>query len=90
MYDRWGVLTPTLERSVVWEPERASFEAAWGVDGASCLARTRDRRALETVMKECPGRFQRGPAVDLGGGDRCSVWRVGQSPDTTTLRNRSY
>ncbi|HEX8434581.1 ADYC domain-containing protein [Archangium sp.] len=90
MYDRLGVLAPTTQRSAAWDPERASFEAAWAADGATCLSRTRDRRALETVMQECPGRFQKGPAVELGDGDRCTVRRVGASPGAALLRNRVY
>nr|QKW93724.1 hypothetical protein [Vitiosangium cumulatum] len=90
MYDRLGVLTRTTERSVAWAPERASFEAAWAADGASCLARTRDRRALETVLRECPGRFQVGQAVELGEGDRCTVRRAGVNPEAALLRNRAY
>ncbi len=90
MYDRLGVLTPTTERSVAWDPERASFEAAWAADGATCLARTRDQRALETVMQECPGRFQTGLAVDLGNGDHCTVQRAEGSAGKALLRNRAY
>ena len=90
MYDALGVLAPTLERSLAWNPERASFEAAWSPEGASCLARTRDRRALETVMNECPGRFQQGAAVALGEGDACTVARTGTVAASALLRNRSY
>ncbi len=90
MYDRLRVLAPTTERSAAWDPERASFEAAWAADGATCMARTRDRRALETVMRECPGRFQTGPAVELGEGDQCTVQRAGGSPTEALLRNRAY
>ncbi|WP_257448436.1 ADYC domain-containing protein [Archangium lipolyticum] len=90
MYDRLGVLAPTTERSAAWDPERASFEATWAADGASCLARTRDRRALETILRECPGRFQAGQEVELGNGDRCTVQRAGVSPGAALLRNRVY
>ncbi|WP_239470434.1 ADYC domain-containing protein [Archangium violaceum] len=90
MFDTLGVLAPTMERSAVWDPERASFEATWAADGASCMARTRDRRALETVLRECPGRFQTGQAVELGNGDRCTVQRAGVSPGAALLRNRAY
>lgn len=90
MYDSLGMLAPTTERSAVWDPERASFEAAWAADGATCLSRTRDRRAVETVMKECPGRFQTGQPVELGAGDRCTVRRAGGYPGTALLRNRVY
>lgn len=89
-YDRLGMLTPTMERSLAWNPERASFEAAWSPDGATCLARTRDRRALEMVMQECPGRFQEGESVEVGEGDRCTVRRAGMKPEAGQLRNRSY
>ncbi|OJH36803.1 hypothetical protein BON30_30310 [Cystobacter ferrugineus] len=90
MYDRLGVLARTTERSAAWDPERASFEAAWAADGASCLARTRDRRALETVLRECPERFQAGPTVELGQGDRCTMQRTRVSPEAAPLRNRAY
>ncbi|WP_224367229.1 ADYC domain-containing protein [Hyalangium versicolor] len=89
MYDRYGMLVRTTQTSVDWDPNRASFEAAWAPDGATCLARTRDGRALETVLQECPGRF-RTVAADLGDGDRCVVQRVSVSPETYLLRNRSY
>jgi hypothetical protein len=90
MYDRLGVLARTTERSAAWDPERASFEAAWAADGATCMARTRDRRALETVMRECPGRFQADQAVELREGDRCTVQRAGVSPGAALLHNRAY
>lgn len=90
MYDRLGVLLPTTEASADWNPARASFEAAWAADGATCLARTRDGRALETILQECPGRFESAPEVDLGQGDRCTVRRSDVSAETVLLRNRSY
>jgi hypothetical protein len=90
MYDRLGVLARTTERSAAWDPARASFEAAWAADGATCMARTRDRRVLETVLQECPGRFQSDRAVEFGEGDRCTVQRVGVSPGAALLRNRAY
>jgi hypothetical protein len=90
MYDRLGVLARTTEASADWDPKRASFEAAWAPDGATCLARTRDGRALETVLKECPDRFRSGSALELGEGDRCTVQRADVNPATALLRNMSY
>jgi ADYC domain len=90
MYDRFGVLTRTTESSADWDTARASFEAAWAPDGATCLARTRDGRALETILQECPNRFRAGAALDLGEGDRCTVRRTDASPATALLRNQSY
>jgi hypothetical protein len=90
IYDRAGVLSPTTEVSAGWDPSRASFEAAWAPDGASCLSRTRDGRALETILKECPGRFRVGAPVELGQEDRCTLQRAGLSAETVLLRNRSY
>jgi len=90
MYDRLGVLARTVEASVDWDPKRASFEAAWAPDGATCLARTRDGRAMETILKECPDRFRSGSALELGQGDRCTVQRKDVNPTTALLRNMSY
>lgn len=89
-YDRLGLSTRTTEASTLWDPARGSFEAAWGPDGATCLAHTRDGRTLETVIKECPNRFRTGTAVDLGEGDRCTVQRADMAPTSGVLRNRSY
>jgi hypothetical protein len=90
MYDRLGVLSATTESSPDWDLSRVAFEAAWAPDGATCLARTRDGRTLETLLQECPGRFRLGAAVELGQGDRCTLRREGMSPGTPLLRNRSY
>jgi hypothetical protein len=90
MYDQLGLLAPTTERSAAWDPARASFEAAWTADGAACLSRTRNGSALETVLNECPGRFQPGQAVALSEGDRCTVGRAEPGPQAILLRNRSY
>ncbi len=90
MYDRLGVLARTTEASVGWDPARASFEAAWGPDGAACLARTRDGRAPQTVLQACPGRFQTGAEIDLGEGDRCTLHRADVNPKAALLRNLSY
>jgi hypothetical protein len=89
MYDSLGVQTRTMEPTANWDPARGSFEAAWAPDGATCLAHTRDGRAMETILQECPGRFQAG-AADLGQGDRCAVQRPGVSAASVMLRNRSY
>lgn len=88
-YDRLGVNAATTESSPDWDLSRVSFEAAWAPDGASCLARTRDGRALETIAKECPARLRAGE-TDLGQGDRCKLQREGLSPGAPLLRNRSY
>jgi hypothetical protein len=85
LYDRFGM----VERGE-WDPEKASFEAAWAPDGATCLARTRDGRAVETVLQECPNRFQTGAAVELGAGERCTVRRADVRPETALLRNLTY
>jgi hypothetical protein len=90
MYDQLGLITPSTEASVEWDPARGSFEASWGPDGATCLSHTRDGRAVETVLQECPSRFREGSVVDLGDGDSCSLQRVNANPKTAVLRNRSY
>ncbi|AKJ00814.1 hypothetical protein ATI61_11277 [Archangium gephyra] len=90
IYDQLGVLTRTTESSAGWELSRASFEAAWAADGATCLARTRDGRAMETILQECPNRFQTGAALELGEGDRCTVRRKDVNPAASLLRNHSY
>jgi hypothetical protein len=90
MYDSLNMLSVTTEASASWDPARASFEAAWAPDGATCISRTRDGRALETILQECPGRFRAGASVDLGQGDRCTLRRVGKSLGAVLLRNRSY
>jgi hypothetical protein len=90
IYDRLGLLQRASEASAVWDPAKASFEAAWGPDGATCLARTRDGRAVDTILQECPGRFQAGEPVDLGDGERCTVRRKDVSPSAGLLRNLSY
>jgi hypothetical protein len=90
IYDRLGVLSMTREASAGWDPARASFEAAWGPDGATCLSRTRDGRALETILKECSGRFRMDEPVELGQEDRCTVRSANLNVETVLLRNRSY
>lgn len=89
MYDTLGVLARTTAASAAWDPARASFEAAWAPDGATCVARTRDGRELKSLLEECPGRF-RTAAVELGEGDRCMVQRVGMDARKALLSNRSY
>jgi hypothetical protein len=90
LYDARGVLARTTRATALWQPDRASFEAAWGPDGAVCVARARDDRPLGTIQRECPGRFTEGEVVDLGGGDRCAL-RQGAAPvKEALLRNRSY
>ncbi|QRK11263.1 hypothetical protein JQX13_15005 [Archangium violaceum] len=90
IYDGLGVLSRTTESSASWEPSRATFEAAWAPDGATCLSRTRDGQAMEKILQECPERFHVGEPVDLGQGDRCTVQRVDMNKGTTLLRNQSY
>jgi hypothetical protein len=90
MYDRLGMIERTAEASADWDPARGSFEAAWAPDGATCLARTRDGRAMASILQECPNRFHMGPATELGQGDRCTVKRADVSPGTALLLNQSY
>jgi hypothetical protein len=89
MYDGLQLLTRTTQASKAWDPARASFEAAWTPDGAACLARTRDGQAVETVLAQCPERFEKG-TKDLGQGDRCTVTRKGGGAEAALLRNHSY
>jgi hypothetical protein len=89
MYDSLGLLAPTPQATEAWDPARASFEASWTAEGAQCMARTRDGRALESVLAECPGRFEP-VAEELGQGDRCTHRRKGSDGKTVLLRNRSY
>ena len=89
MYDRLGMIQRTTEASEEWDPAKAAFEAAWAPDGATCLARTRDGRALETILQECPNRFQKGAVAELDGGERCTVRRVDVHPGSALLRNLS-
>jgi hypothetical protein len=89
MYDGLQILTRTTQASRAWDPANASFEAAWSPDGASCLARTRDGQALETVLAQCPEHFE--PATkDLGQGDHCTVQRKGGGAEKALLRNHAY
>ncbi|MFL5344483.1 MAG: ADYC domain-containing protein [Hyalangium sp.] len=90
MYDRLGVIPPATEVTEDWDPKKGAFEAAWAPDGATCLARTRDGRAMATILQECPNRFQTGTAIELGEGDRCMVRHADVSPEAPLLRNRSY
>jgi len=89
MYDSLEVLTPATQAVAGWDPTKASFEAAWGPDGAQCVARTRDGRKLESVLASCPGRFEP-VAEELGQGDRCTHRRKGADSKAALLRNRSY
>ena len=89
MYDSLEVLARATQATAGWDPARASFEAAWTPEGAHCLARTRDGRKLESILAECPGRFE--PAAEeLGEGDLCTHRRKGMGGKTPLLRNRSY
>ncbi|WP_343073287.1 ADYC domain-containing protein [Pyxidicoccus fallax] len=89
MYDGFGVLSPTTQASEDFDPKKITFEAAWAPDGATCISRTRDGKALSSILQECPQRF-RASTVDLGEGDRCAVQREGVSPKAALLRNRSH
>lgn len=89
MYDNLGLLTPATQAVAGWDPMKASFEAAWAPDGAQCLARTRDGRALQSVLASCPGRFEP-VAEDLGQGDYCTHRRKGADSQAALIRNRSY
>jgi hypothetical protein len=89
VYDGLGIQSRTTMASAAWVPARASFEAAWAPEGASCLARTRHGQALKTIQEECPGRFE-ASATELGEGDRCTLSRKGVSAGKAQLRNHSY
>ncbi|WNG28189.1 hypothetical protein F0U62_32425 [Cystobacter fuscus] len=89
MYDGLNVSTRTKESSAAWDVNRASFEAAWSTEGATCLSRTRDGQEVETLMAQCPGRFELAQK-DLGEGDQCTVVRKGGGAKAALLRNRSY
>src|SRR5512140_170315 len=56
MYDSAGVQQRTTERTAGWDPARAVFEAAWTPEGAYCMTRSRDGRAIEEILGECRGR----------------------------------
>jgi hypothetical protein len=89
VYDERKVMTRSTESSELWDVRRGSFEAAWSAEGASCLSHTRDGRAVDEVMAECPDLFQRADK-DLGEGDRCTVVRKEVSAEEAPLRNQSY
>jgi hypothetical protein len=86
-YDTLGLQTRTTVAQRGWDPERASFEADWAPDGATCVARTRHGESLEAIVKECPKRFAKRKA-DLGGGDRCELGRAEAGAMTGLIRNR--
>ena len=88
-YDSLGVSARTTTATKEWDPARASFEATWAPDGASCLARTRHQESLEEIQKECPGRFRKN-TVDLGDGDRCAIERSDRTASAGMLRNRVH
>ncbi|EPX63459.1 hypothetical protein D187_005865 [Cystobacter fuscus DSM 2262] len=89
VYDERKVMTRSRVSSTLWDVRRGSFEAAWSTEGASCLSHTRDGRAVDEVMAECPDLFQRADK-DLGEGDRCTVVRKEVRAEEAPLRNRSY
>jgi hypothetical protein len=90
MYDRAGVQQRATTPVAGWDPTQASFEAAWTTEGAYCLEHTREGRARQAILKECPGRFMTGAAEDLGEGDRCTVRRKGVKAAAVLLRNWSH
>jgi hypothetical protein len=90
LYDTLGVRPLVAGAGERGALERSSFEAAWAPDGAVCLARTRDGRGLEEIEKECPGRFTKGEAVEVGRGERCTLKRAGESLQGALLKNRGY
>ncbi|WNG14973.1 ADYC domain-containing protein [Cystobacter fuscus] len=98
LYDVMNLKQKTVDASDKWDPKRATFEAAWGPEGAVCLARTRDGRGLEEIQKECPGRFKTGGgkrtrsavAVMDFQEDRCTLTREGMSLQQALLRNQGY
>ena len=49
LYDRLGIQQPEPQ-----EDREMLFEAAWGVDGAVLLARTRYPEGLAQLQSECP------------------------------------
>lgn len=89
MYDGLGIVARMTESTAGLRVEQFSFEAAWTPEGASCISRTRDGRAVERVLEECPDRFE---AVEenLGEGDRCTMRRKGEHATRSLLRNRAY
>jgi len=86
-YDTLGVSARMTKAVPSWDPARASFEAAWDRDGASCLARTRGGGTLTSIHQECPERFKESRS-DLGDGDRCALERTDRTPPEGLLRNR--
>ncbi|MBN9687218.1 MULTISPECIES: ADYC domain-containing protein [unclassified Corallococcus] len=90
IYDRLGVLERATEVTREWDPAKGSFEAAWAPDGATCLSRTRDGRALDVILQECPGRFQADTGDAGDNGEVCTVSRGDVKPGAALLRNLSY
>jgi hypothetical protein len=90
MYDQAGVQQRATTPVAGWDPAQASFEAAWTTEGAYCLEHTRDGRARETILAECPDRFMIGATENLGGGDRCMIRRRGAPVTSLLLRNWSH
>jgi hypothetical protein len=77
LYDRFGIQTPGRDASM-------SFEAAWGVDGAVCVAHPRvpENISLEQLAERYPRlKSQLGPAV-------CTEEAVMRNPDALVF-NRS-
>ncbi|WP_367616583.1 ADYC domain-containing protein [Corallococcus exercitus] len=90
IYDRMGVLERATEVTREWDPAKGSFEAAWAPDGATCLSRTRDGRALDLILQECPGRFQPDTGDAGEASEHCTVRRGDVKPGAALLRNLSY
>jgi len=81
IYDTRGILTPETG---------TLFEADWAPDGATCINQTRRGDPVDTILRECPGRFRVGTEIDLGDGDRCAVRRTSARPSAGLVRNRLY
>jgi ADYC domain-containing protein len=89
MYDSLGLLERTTQASAGWVPEQASFESSWTPEGAQCMSHTRHGEEVESILAECPGRFEP-VAEDLGQGDQCAYRRKGSRSQEALLRNRAY
>lgn len=85
VYDVLGVNQPSTPVS------EGDFEAAWGPEGAVCLARTRlQEDSLEKIQQECTGRFKKAVAVPAVLGEICVLTREGKSLADAPLRNQGH
>lgn len=88
--DRAGVQTqtpPGMAGAGV-EEARFTFEGAWDASGAVCLGRTRQGEAIDTILAECPDRFER-VTREFRKGEQCVAWRKGARADAALVWNRS-